>query len=225
MTSTIFEKVVLLLKKTEIFQSADTETLRAGIESDGEVSSFVRGDIIFSNESYKPVIGLLLTGKANVKKGRAIINSLEPGSLFGAVTLFSGNKYYATEITAAMKCEIFFLSRELVCKLMAKNSAVAESYIAYLSQRIYFLTGKIEEFTAVSAESRLANYFLTNKQTNEEGISYVRIDNLSLLARVLNIGRASLYRAFDFFEAEGAILHDGKKIIIADEKKLMLNKS
>lgn len=216
------EKAVLLLQKTEIFQTADAETLKEYIAAEGEAAAFLRGETIFSNGSYKPVIGMLLNGKANVKKGRAVINTLEPGSLFGAVTLFSGNSFYATEITAAAKCEILFLSRELVCKLMAKNSAIAESYITYLSQRIYFLTGKIEEFTACGAETRLANYFLTNMQTIEEGHSFVKVDNLSLLARELNVGRASLYRAFDFFEADGAISREGKKVIIIDKNKLMI---
>jgi len=215
------EKAIILLKKTEIFRCADAETLLHRIASEGETAAFSRGDIIFSDKSYRPVIGLLLTGKANVKKGRAVINTLLPGSLFGAVTLFSGNSFYATEITAAAKCEILFLSRSLVCTLMAENSAVAESYIAYLSQRIYFLTGKIEEFTAGSAESRLAGYFLSNAQKSKEGCSFVQVDNLSHLARVLNIGRASLYRAFDFFENEGAVSREGKKVILTDEKKLI----
>ncbi len=213
-------KAVLLLKKTELFQAADIDTLAEGINLSAEFRNFKRGEVVFSNEDYKPAIGLMLTGKAKVKKGHAVINTLEPGSLFGAITLFSDKQYYATEITASAACKVLFLPRILVIRFMVGNSAIAESYISYLSKRIYFLTDKIESFTSGSAEIKLANYLLNSKKPSEEGIPAVLVNNFSLLARELDIGRASLYRAVEYFTAEGAIERSGKEIMLKDEKKL-----
>lgn len=218
----LINEAVLLLRKTKIFQTADVDFLKECLTSAGNFCDFKRGENLLSNNSYQQTIGLILTGTANVTKGKAIMSVLEKGSLFGAVTLFSEKPYYATEIMAATQCNVLFLSRELVCTLMSTNTAIAESYIAYLSQRIYFLTDKIDAFTAGSAESRLANYLLNNKLQNEKSDSTVTVNNSSLLARELNIGRASLYRAFDFFAAQGAIERDGKKITLTDEKKLIM---
>ena len=105
---------------------------------------------------------------------------------------------------------------------MRENSGIAENYIAYLSQRIYFLTDKIDAFTAGSAEMRLANRLINDSKIDEKGKRYTIVANLSLLARELDIGRASLYRAFDFFESVGAIIREGKKIFITDTAKLVV---
>lgn len=219
MTQSDQNKAVTLLLQTKLFESADAAVLKSGIESAGELSTFVRGETIFSNDSYKPAIGLLLSGKARVTKGRTVISTLEKGSLFGAVTLFSASKRYATEISAVSQCKVLFLPRTLISRLMQENSTIAENYIAYLSQRIYFLTDKIDAFTAGSAEMRLAGWLLSNSQSDGDGVR-ANVSNLSLLARELDIGRASLYRAFDFFIEEDIIGRDDKIITITDLKKL-----
>ncbi len=219
MTQHYQNKAVALLLQTKLFESADADVLKLGIESEGQLCAFVRGETIFSNDSYKPVIGLLLSGKAKVIKGRTVISTLEKGSVFGAVTLFSTRQRYATEITAATACKVLFLSRKLISRLMRENSKIAENYISYLSQRIYFLTDKIDAFTAGSAEMRLAGWLLNNCK-NEGGSVYALINNFSLLARELDISRASLYRTFDFFTEQEVIRRDGGKIIIIDGEKL-----
>ncbi|NLX93829.1 MAG: Crp/Fnr family transcriptional regulator [Clostridiales bacterium] len=219
MTQSDQNKAVALLLQTKLFESADAAVLKSGIESAGELSTFVRGETIFSNDSYKPAIGLLLSGKARVTKGRTVISTLEKGSLFGAVTLFSTSKRYATEISAVSLCKVLFLPRTLISRLMQENSTIAENYIAYLSQRIYFLTDKIDAFTAGSAEMRLAGWLLSNSKSDGDGVR-ANVSNLSLLARELDIGRASLYRAFDFFIEEEIIDRDDKTITITDLKKL-----
>lgn len=211
--------VVLLLQKTEIFHLADTESLKKFLQAIGEIRTYKRGETIFSGEDYKPVLGLLLSGKALVQKGRANINTLQTGELFGAVTLFGDSHFYATEITAQSECKVVFLSKELVKGLMLQNSAIAESYIQYLSHRIYFLTGKIEAFTAGSSEEKLANYLLKNSQGSE--VKEVNVHNLSLLARELDIGRASLYRTLDVFTKAGIITRDGKKIRLLNTEELI----
>ena len=87
--------------------------------------------------------------------------------------------------------------------------------------RIYpqvdFLTDKIEAYTAGSADSRLANHLADSNEKDESGRKFVTVNNLSLLARELDIGRASLYRALDYFETTGAVIREGKRIIITDE--------
>ncbi|HZK39852.1 MAG TPA: Crp/Fnr family transcriptional regulator [Clostridia bacterium] len=219
MTQHYQNKAVALLLQTKLFESADAGMLKRSIASEGQLHSFARGETIFSNDSYKPVIGLLISGKARVIKGRTVISTLEKGSIFGAVTLFSTKQSYATEITAAAACKVLFLSRKLISRLMRENTDIAENYITYLSQRIYFLTDKIDAFTAGSAERRLAGWLLNNCKEDNGG-AYATVSNFSLLARDLDIGRASLYRTIDFFMEEKVIRRDGEKVLIIDREKL-----
>jgi CRP/FNR family transcriptional regulator, dissimilatory nitrate respiration regulator len=212
---------ITLLRQTTLFGNADAGMLEQCIEHGGNIRVFAHGETVFSDKHFSPELGLILSGKANVKKGRAVISTLEKGSVFGAVTLFGKKQNYATEITASSSCKVLFLTREAVAQLMARDSKIAENYIAYLSERIYFLTDKIDAFTAGSAEDRLANWLANNILTDSTGSRFALAGNLSLLARELDIGRASLYRAFDCFEAEGTITREGKKIIILDKTKLV----
>ncbi len=215
-------KAVALLLQTKLFESADAAALRQRLESGSVIAVYARGDA-FAGSKADPAIGLLLSGKANVKKGRAVISTLEKGALFGAVTLYAGKPESATQITAVSASRVLYIPRKLMSALMAENSRIAENYIAYLSERIYFLTDKIRAFTAGSAESRLASRLADSNEKDELSRKFVTANNLSLLARELDIGRASLYRALDYFETTGAILREGKRIIITDEAKLTIN--
>ena len=218
MKSESVKKAAASLKTTNIFKNADSESLKRHLRAGGELAVFKKGEKLLAHKS-RPALGLLLSGRATVEKGRAVISTLEAGAVFGAVGLFCPREHPATVITAATECRVVFLSRELVIGMMAQNNAIAENYIEYLSERIYFLTDKIEGYTAGSAGSKLANYLLSNK-TIENGVLTADLGNLSQLARELDIGRASLYRELEFFIEAGALERDGKTVRILDESVL-----
>ena len=52
-----------------------------------------------------------------------------------------------TRVIARSPCTALFLSRELVDELLMQDPRFARQYIAYLSDRIYFLNSKIDAFT------------------------------------------------------------------------------
>ena len=95
--------------------------------------------------------------------------------------------------------------------------AFAEDYVTYLSQRIQFLSARLDTVSAGSAERKLAQYLLeVGGGTDEVTTSATR------LSALIGVGRASLYRAFEELEQEGAILREGKLIRILDRKKLQI---
>ncbi len=71
------------------------------------------------------------------------------------------------------------------------------------------LTRRIEALTAGDSASKLLSYLLEREQAGE-----VDIQSCAELARRLDIGRASLYRALDSLETSGDIRREGKKIFI-----------
>ena len=91
-------------------------------------------------------------------------------------------------------------------------------YLDFLSGRIRFLNRKIGYLTAGSAERRLALY-LASFQKQE----LVLKDSISSLSELLDIGRASLYRAFDALEEQGLIRREGRSILVPDLKALETN--
>lgn len=199
---------VSMLKKNRIFQSVGEDRLEQLVESAG-TQVFRRGESILSPERGGRTMGMILTGSAAVVKGRAVINTLVPGDIFGAVTLFSDEPSPATTVTARVECSAIFFEKEAIAELIENEPGAAVGFAAYLSARIRFLTRRIEALTAGDSASKLLSYLLEREQGGE-----VEIQSCAELARRLDVGRASLYRALDSLETSGDIRREGKKIFI-----------
>ncbi len=138
--------------------------------------------------------------------------------MFGAVTLFSSYDFFVNTITAISGCVVLLFSYESVMQVMHKEPEVWKSYIQYLSDRIYFLNDRIDEFTASNIVGRLAMYI--DEASNGRDKFKLNVSVITL-SKQLDIGRSSLYRAFDRLEEIGAIKKDGKEIAILNREKLI----
>ena len=161
-------------------------------------------------------LGVVLEGRIQVNKGPLIMSVLGPGELFGAAALFNDRPDYATTLTARTPCRVLLLPQELVEELMGRFPEVCRSYVAYLSERIRFLSGKIDALTAGSAERKVAQYLLSRLDGE-----WAELDcSATGLAQRLGVSRASLYRALDALEARGAVHRAGKRFRIPDPAAL-----
>ena len=74
------------------------------------------------------------------------------------------------------------------------------------------MNDKIDSFAATSAEEKTAKFLLNNTHENK---IFSKM-NMTQISSSLGIGRASLYRILDKFEALGAIKRADSEIIITD---------
>ena len=192
-----------------LFQNTDTK-------------QFSSGSDLFPAEMHGKYIGILLKGRADVRKPteRSVIMSiLTPGNIFGAAGLYIEADRFVNEITAVGKAKALYVKKETIDLLLNSDGAVATNYISYLSERIFFLNKRIEGFTSGSAEKALALYLMS--AFSESGEKEITLPcSLSKLSDVLHVGRASLYRAFDSMIAKGIVLKDNKTITLLDVAKL-----
>ena len=202
----------LLLERAFLFRDAPQAAEEALADPRSTLRRFGRGEVIYAPQRFERCLGVLLEGRVQVEKGAVIMSQLRPGDLFGAAALFNDRPDYATTLTALTGCAVLLLPQPLMEDLMARFPAVGRSYVAYLSERIRFLSEKIEGFTAGGAERRLAQYLLRQPPDLE--------CSATALARRLNVSRASLYRAFDGLAALGVIRREGKTVRILDVERL-----
>lgn len=207
------KKAISVLQTAPIFSSVSAESLENIVKNYSELISYQKGDVIFSRDSYRRAIGVVISGKAQVKKGKMPLSTHGSGDIFGAVTLFSDSDRYATDIHAASLCKVLFISREGILSLITESPTVSESYIAYLSNRIYFLNSRLESLTAGSIEENLLRY-IRNNAVEENGNLQLKVDSYGKLAATLDVGRASLYRAMDSLTEKGIIFREDKKILL-----------
>lgn len=169
---------------------------------------------------FSEMLGVVLSGKLQILSADAnravVLRNVTKGHVFGAASLFLDDKMPVSRLVAQSDCTLFFLSRDAVRELLRASPDFMEAYLGFLAERVHFLNAKIRAFTAGSAERRLA-VWLAEHPENEP----FPAGALTSLAKTLDIGRASLYRALDKLEAEGLILRNGREITVPDTNALL----
>lgn len=157
---------------------------------------------------------LILSGTVRVsgaaREKTLVLNTLGSGDCFGAASLF-GETCGVTVLTAEKAAELLLFSQEAVELLLQSDSIFARNYICFLTRKIGFLNRKIAAFTAGSAEKKLARYLLL---LPDEGGWVTLPMPMAKLAGALDLGRASLYRAFAFLEESGLLRRSGSTVFI-----------
>ena len=112
-----------MLRNNRIFQSVGEDRLERLVEN-ADMQTFRRGDEILSPSRGGRIMGMIITGSAAVNKGRAVINTLVPGDIFGAVTLFSDEPSPATTVTARVECSAVFFEKDAIAELIESRYRV-----------------------------------------------------------------------------------------------------
>ena len=215
------DEIIQRLKKHELFEKTELSALEALINAeDTEIMNFKQGDEIFSPKNEEKKLGFILDGEASVYSAdgnrSVLLRSLSEGDSFGVSNLFDTQGGFVSLIVAKKASNVIFFSPTAISSLLERSGEFRMSYIRFLSEKICFLNRKISCFTAGSPERRLAVFLGT--QSNEE--SYSLSLNANSLSEMLNVGRASLYRAFDKLTADGFIIRNGKIITVFNRNAL-----
>jgi len=197
---------------------ADARVIREIADSEGcDVCVFSPGDVIYSTEFNMNKLGYIISGKASVfsaDNGREILlRQLNDGDITGVANLFNNNPFIS-RIVAVSKCKIMFINSDTLGRALEQDSNLMYAYINFLSDKIQYLNKKIVYLTAGSAERRLAIWL----GSYADGDTVELPINISSLADLLNLGRASLYRAFDTLTEQGFIKKSGKTFEIVNRR-------
>lgn len=204
-------EIEFLYENFFLFKGLDKKKIDKLINQNGiEKKKYLSGDLMLSNTTSSQ-IGIITKGKAIIKSGSdgAIIKKLGSFDLFGVASLFD-EPSHLTYVQAITDCEVIAMSKEFVTNCILEEKTVSLNYIELLAKKIGFLNAKINAYTAKSAENKLYTYLLQQPRTD----NYVELNqDMSLIAKMLGIGRATLYRAFDKLVNSGIITKKDKFII------------
>lgn len=208
-----------LLSRCFLFADIPAEELPE-LFADLSAERYPSGAVIYSRTQFRKAMGVVLSGRLAAVKGKdLLLNTLGPGSCFGAAALFCPAEDYVSTVKAKEPSTLVFLSDQWLIELFRRHPQAAVAYIAFLSQRIRFLNRKIDTFTAPTAQEVLYRHLLETAQDGKVEVG----GGYSQLARTLNIGRASLYRALDALQEEGHIRREGKTVYLLDESEFIPN--
>lgn len=148
-----------------------------------------------------------------------LLRYLHKGDLFGIASVYSENPAFSL-VEARTDTELLEVSREAVSELLGADQAFREAFVTFLSERVRFLNLRIACVSAGSAERKLGLYLCSVSSTDQFELPI----SMSDLANLLDLGRASLYRAFDKLISLGYIRRDGAHIELTDRMALLTMK-
>lgn len=184
------------------------------------IIDFKSGEEIYSPLNTDKKVGIILSGRALAEpsgsKEGALLKVLSKSDIFGIANLYCDEEPFVSIINAKTACRVLFIDAASFRLLIENDPSVLRAYLGFMSNRLVFLNKKIATLTAGSTEKKLAAFILEHEV---DGIFSPDI-SMSYLADILNIGRASLYRALEMFEKCGSIKKDGKTITIIDRDAL-----
>ena len=212
MTKSTLNSAISFLKNTRIFKDADEKVLASVLNTYGKSVSYSKNDIVFSKETYSPIICIIIKGEARVSKGDTVISHLKDGEIFGAAFLYNQSYEFENIVTALTPLKVVIIEKSGIDELIKCDSSISFNYISYLSERIGFLNSKIEGYTKPSAEEKLMLYLKKNADMNN-GKCEISV-SMTELSHVLQISRASLYRVIENLENQEKICRNGKKIYV-----------
>ncbi len=210
-----------ILKLLPITQGANAQILAAAARvSAPEYLHFARESMILSPGQPGDALYVLCEGSAIAYSAdedkQVLLRSFAPYEMFGISNLFT-DQPFATRIVAKTDCKVLVLHKEFLIYLIDHDAKVRYQYIALLAQKTLYLNQKISCLTAGSAEQRLAFWLDAHATDNT-----VTLDlPMNALCTMLDIGRASLYRAFDKLEQDGFITKEHKTVRIIDRDRMI----
>lgn len=201
---------------SELFVGAHRQNLIDLLESrECSVESFENGQEIEVSRK----LSFVLSGGVRIysrDSGRnLLLKTVGKDGMLGVAGVFC-TKENISRLFAKGKTELLVFGKDCIEKLIATDSAVTKNYLTFLANRIDYLNGKITIVTAGSVERKLALYLCSLGQDNINlPVSF------STLCDMLDVGRASLYRALDTLVADGCIEREGSFVKILDNNKLL----
>lgn len=145
-----------------------------------------------------------------------LLRYLKAGELFGAASVFSGEAPIS-RVEAKEPTEILEVTRAAVSELLDTDAGFRSAFVAFLSDRIRFLNLRVSCVSAGSAERKLG-YWLCSLSDED---SFDLPVSMSDLANLLDLGRASLYRAFDKLTSLGWLKRDGPHVELLDRRSIL----
>lgn len=204
-----------------LFKNCDRRLTEYLILSQGTRLSFRSGEEMKAD--FSPAVGILLSGRGVIysadKDRSTILKFVSPGNMIGVAGIFAASPPNTRTLACGDgKSEMFFIPKESFEQLLESEPAFRRNLVSFLADRISFLNSKIDCVTAGSSERKLA-LFIKSSPRNDDGTVELGM-SMTSLAHALDLSRASLYRAFDSLEDEGAVKRDGKIITVVSQDKL-----
>ncbi|MBI9011338.1 MAG: Crp/Fnr family transcriptional regulator [Clostridiales bacterium] len=206
-----------ILKDNPIFHNISIDQLETFFQSSGEILEFNKDDVAYDSGKHIKSMMFLLNGSARVEQisedNLTFLKRIEPGELFGVLSIFTDVDYYPTRVTFEKKSMVLMLKEHEVLELLNQDPNLLKNYLTFFNGQVQYLLDRIALFSIPSGEDRVLTYISRLKsstQSNELTLPMSKVE----LAEYLGIARSTLYRVFDKLIENQMLEIKGNKLYI-----------
>ena len=214
-------KLVPQILSHPIFKNVDQEIISRHLSDDKfKIMSYEPSSVIITPSDTSSPICIVINGTVEILSGnqdhKVLLKTSGCGTIFGVANLYADSHSFPSVICSKTETKIVIIEKEIFKYMLESEPQIMSNFITFISNKVVYLNKKIASYTVGNNEKKLA-YFLLENEINGTVSTEVSISDIAVM---LNMGRASLYRAFDKFESENIISRDGRKINVLDIEKL-----
>jgi len=215
------------LTSMPFFAGLDSAALDV-VASGTRIRRFRRGEVVFHVGDPGDALFLISSGSVKItlpsETGEeAILATLQPGEVFGELSLLDGAPRSATAVALELT-ETVVLQRDRFLQLLATEPTIREAVLANMAAEVRRLTIHVEELHFLDVTGRLAKCLVRlaeeGRRDGDGGIRLRTPLNQSELAAMVGCTRQSANRVIGQFTDDGLIRVDRESIVVLDLRGL-----
>lgn len=217
----IITELVPQILKHPIFKGIDEATISRHLTDEKVYThTFEPSSVIIAPDNKNTPISIILSGTVEIlcsnSDHKVLLKTSGVGTIFGIANLYADSQTFPSTVCAKTETKVVTFDKESFKAMLEAEPQILNNFLVFLSNKVIYLNKKIASYTAGNNEKKLA-FFISENEIDGVVSKEVSISDIAVM---LDMGRASLYRAFDKLESENIISRDGRKIYITDREKL-----
>ena len=189
--------------------------------------SFRPDDVIYDFGDGRRMLGIVSQGSAVVERidregGRAILEHLGPGGVFGEMMMFKAAGDDSVVVRAAAPTRVSFLRSEAVMRrcehACACHSRMVENLFRLVTEKATSLSERVEVLSRRSIREKLLRYFQL-QAAKGHGPSFQLPFSLSALADYISADRSAMMRELKKLKAEGIVKSERKTFTLVEYRQ------
>lgn len=184
--------------------------------------SFRPDDVIYDFGDGRGLLGIVTEGSAVVERidregGRAILEHLGPGGVFGEMMMFKAAGDDSVVVRAAAPTRVSFLRSEAVMRrcehACACHSRMVENLFRLVTEKATSLSERVEVLSRRSIREKLLRYFQL-QAAKGHGPSFQLPFSLSALADYISADRSAMMRELKKMRDERLVDITGRRVLL-----------
>ena len=185
--------------------------------------SFRPDDVIYDFGDGRGLLGIVSQGSAVVERidregGRAILEHLGPGGVFGEMMMFKAAGDDSVVVRAAAPTRVSFLRSEAVMRrcehACACHSRMVENLFRLVTEKATSLSERVEVLSRRSIREKLLRYFQL-QAAKGHGPSFQLPFSLSALADYISADRSAMMRELKKMREEMLVTITGRQVTLS----------